>query len=173
MKRERRVNITSAILLSLFVVSLLAGFTGTAIGASDVIKWRCPMLFPLADDQSKKVIGFAESIKNKTNDRLIITVYPAGSLMPTQQIFDGVKSGMIEMGATSPAYMMSQVPLSNVAFGLPMNLKHHWEGLYFYKELGFEEMMRKAFAKHGIFYASGTLLPMSLFLRNLLKSWKT
>lgn len=165
MKKEKKVSFASAFVMSVLVVSLLVCFKGTAIGSDSVIKWRCPMLFPTGTTESLKVVAFAESIKAKTNGRLIITIYGAGSLMPTQQILDGVKSGMIEMGVTSPAYMMSKVPLANVAFGLPMNVKSHSEGLYFYKILGFEEMMRKAFAKHGVFYASGTLLTNEFTLK--------
>jgi TRAP-type C4-dicarboxylate transport system substrate-binding protein len=172
MKREKKFGLV-AILLSVF---LIVGFsvvnTELANAADKVFKWKCPSLYSAGSSEFKNMVAFSNMIKKKTNGRLIITLYGAGSLMPTKEIFNAVKVGMIEMGATSCAYMRSQVPLAIYGYGMPMNFKEYWESLYFRKVIGLEDMLRKDFAKHGIYYAGAVVLPGEFALTKPIRNLK-
>jgi TRAP-type mannitol/chloroaromatic compound transport system substrate-binding protein len=104
-------------------------------------------------------------LKKRTNGRLIIEPYAAGALVPSKEIFNAVKRGMIEIAMTSSAYPRDQVPLMNVASGLPMNFARVWEAIYFYRQLGFEEMLRDECAKHGLYYFTDKVYPTELSLK--------
>ena len=100
-------------------------------------------------------LAFAEDVKKRTNGRLVIEVFPAGALMPSKEVFPAVKRGTIPIGLASAAYTRSQIPLSNVCYGLPFTLNAPWEVTCFHFWLGFEQMMIDASAKHGVYFASG------------------
>ncbi|MBW2092707.1 MAG: twin-arginine translocation pathway signal protein, partial [Deltaproteobacteria bacterium] len=147
--------------ISVFMLALAiltSGLTltnNTAMAAGKVIKWKCQSHWPTASSYYKdSLLVIAEKIKTRTNGRMIIEPFSAGSLVPSKEIFNAVKRGMIEMGTASPAYMRDQVSIAGIAAGLPYAFKNVWECVYFHKFLGFEKMMRDATAKHGVYYST-------------------
>lgn len=134
--------------------------------AGKTITWKCPTHWPMASSSYKgSLLVVAERIKERTNGRLIIEPYAAGSLVPGKEIFNAVKRGMVPIGITSSAYPLSQVPLMNVASGLPLNFGEVWEAAYFYKWLGFEQMLKDECAKHGLVYFTDKVYPTELSLK--------
>ena len=114
----------------------------------------------------------ANEIKKRTNGRLIIELYTAGQLVPGKDIFSAVKRGMVQMGVSPPQYYSSMVPLGQIAAGLPFNFKEDWEGAYFYKWMGFEDMMREALAKHGIWYATDRVYATQIVTKKPVRSFE-
>jgi len=154
-------------------VGVLACFLGSSIAvkgvchaADEVIKWRCQVHWPAASVSYKdSLLVVVDRLKKRTNGRFIIEPYAAGSLVPPKEIFNAVKRGMIPIGITSSAYPRAQVPLMNVASGLPLNFGEVWEAVYFYRWLGFEQMLRDECAKHGLYYATDKVYPTELSLK--------
>ncbi len=137
-----------------------------AQAAGKAITWKCPTHWPMASSSYKdSLVAVAERIKKRTNGRLIIEPYAAGALVPGKEIFNAVKRGMVPIGITSSAYPLAQVPLMNVASGLPLNFGDVWEAVYFYKWLGFEQMLQDECAKHGLVYFSDKVYPTELSLK--------
>lgn len=145
----------------MFVAVVLAVSFALMVGkdisyaADQPIKWRCQTHWPLASASFKpSAVWMANEIKKRTNGRLIIELYNEGQLVPSKDIFTAVKRGMIEIGVSPPQYYSSFAPLAQVASGLPFNFREDWEAAYFYKWMGFEDMMQNEMAKHGIYYAT-------------------
>ncbi len=162
----------------MFSVVVLVVFFACTIVVTDVsfaedkpIKWRCQTHWPPSSSAYKPgAVWMANEIKKRTNGRLIIELYTEGQLVPSKDIFSAVKRGMIEVGVTPPQYYAGKVPLAKVASGLPFNFMSTWECAYFYKWMGFEDMMREALAKHGLFYATEKVYAGQLVTKNPIRS---
>lgn len=141
--------------------------------ADKPITWKCPTHWPMASSSYKdSLLAVAERIKKRTNGRLIIEPYAAGALVPGKEIFNAVKRGMVPIGITSSAYPLAQVPLMNVASGLPLNFGEVWEAVYFHKWLGFEQMMKDECAKHGLVYFTDKVYPTELSLKKPVRKFE-
>ena len=157
----------------IFLVAFLAlvvGFgsvvTSSSYAADEVVTWKCVAHWPMASSSYKgSLVVIADKIKERTNGRLIIEPHPAGALVPAKEEFNAVKRGMVPIAVTSAAYPLAQVPLMNVASGLPLNFGEVWEAAYFYQWLGFEKMLKDEVAKHGLLYFTDKVYPTELSLK--------
>lgn len=140
---------------------------------NEIVRWKMQTHWPPASSSyadSAQVL--AQKLKMRTNGRLEIELFPAGALVPAKELFNAAKRGMIQIVATAPAYSRDQVPLMNVASGLPMNFQDLWECIYFNKWSGFEEMVKAAFAQHGLYYCMDKLFSSELSLKRPVRSFE-
>ncbi|MCF8033647.1 MAG: TRAP transporter substrate-binding protein DctP [Desulfarculaceae bacterium] len=152
---------------------MIPAMAGPATAADKVITWKCQVHWPSSSSSYKgSLLVVIERLKKRTNGRLIIEPYAAGSLVPPKEIFNAVKRGMIPIGVTSASYPRAQVPIMSVACGLPANFGAVWEAVYYYKWMGFEEMVRAEVAKHGMYYASDKVYPTELSLKNPVRKFE-
>ncbi len=160
------------ILFSLALCLLFsAAATNSADAAGDVIKWRVQSHWPAASSSYKASLQvLADRIKERTDGRLILEPYPAGALVPAKEVFNAVKRGMIQMGTISPAYVRDQIQVAGIAAGLPFAFKNVWECAYFHKWVGFEDMIQKEAAAHGVFYSTDKVYPTELVLKKSVAS---
>ena len=152
----RITRIFSFVVVFSFALCLVLGPASTnAVFAADVIKWRVQSHWPAASSSYKASLQvLSDRIKERTEGRLILEPYPAGSLVPPKEIFNAVRRGMIQMGTISPAYVRDQLPAAGIAAGLPFAFKNVWECAYFHKWYGFEEILKKEAAEYGVFYST-------------------
>jgi len=152
-------------LAACLVMGLMIIAHGDAIAKDKVFKWKCQAYVSVASTSyEKSLITVTNKIKERTDGRLLIEPYAAGSLVPTKEIFNAVKRGMIEMGLSAAGYYLDQVPVGAVA-QLPYCFKEPWEAAYFLKFKGFEEIARAEYAKHGIFWSSDRIHPCEIVLK--------
>ena len=161
-------------LYSLALYLVLGPLSNDEVNAADeVIIWKCVAHWPMASSSYKdSLLVIAERVKKRTNGRLIIEPYPAGALVPAKEEFNAVKRGMVPIGVTSAAYPLAQVPLMNVASGLPLNFGDVWEAAYFYQWLGFEQMLKDECAKHGLLYFTDKVYPTELSLKKPVRKFE-
>ncbi|TFG93631.1 MAG: twin-arginine translocation pathway signal protein [Syntrophobacterales bacterium] len=160
----------SVVALVVFFAFSMVG-TDVSFAADKPIKWRCQTHWPPSSASFKpSAVWMANEIEKRTNGRLIIELYNEGQLVPSKEIFTAVKRGMIDMGVSPPQYYSSQVPLGQIAAGLPFNFRSEWEGAYFYKWMGFEDMMRESLAKHGIYYATDRVYATQIVTKRPLRT---
>jgi len=161
------------IALAGMIILTMSGVGGSAFAAEKVITWKCPTHWPMASSSYKdSLVAVAARIKERTNGRLIIEPYPAGALVPGKENFNAVKRGMVPIAITSSAYDMAQVPLLNVASGLPLNFGEVWEAAYFHQWLGFEKMLKDEFAKHGLLFFTDKVYPTELSLKKPVRKFE-
>ncbi len=166
MKSCRAVWIVS-VLLSVCLVPALAS---QAMAADPVVKWRCQAGIALSSPTfTESVVRVANQIKAETNGRLVIETFPAGALIPNEEIFPAVKRGMLEMGFAVPAYWKSDIPVATVC-ALPYAFKDYWEVMYFYKKLGFEKMLSDEVAKHNVLYWTDHALPVEIVTKTPIRT---
>lgn len=163
MKKSAKIfGLVSLCMSVVFLTGICLVSSQTAMAAGKVIKWRCQVHWPAASVSYKdSLLVVIDRLKERTNGQLIIEPYAAGALVPAKEIFSAVKRGMIEIAITSSAYPRDQVPLMHVA-----------EAVYFYKWLGFEQMLRDECAKHGLYYCTDKVYPTELSLKKPIKKFE-
>jgi TRAP-type mannitol/chloroaromatic compound transport system substrate-binding protein len=173
MKTNKIFGLVSVVISVVLLMCIGLVSNQPAIAAEKVIKWKCQVHWPAASVSYKdSLLVVIDRLKERTNGQLIIEPYAAGALVPAKEIFNAVKRGMIEIAITSSAYPRDQVPLMNVASGLPLNFGNVWEAVYFHKWLGFEQMMRDECAKHGLYYSTDKVYPTELSLKKPVRKFE-
>ncbi|MBT3376579.1 MAG: TRAP transporter substrate-binding protein [Lentisphaerae bacterium] len=69
------------------------------------------VFFPPSHIQCKTAVEWAEEIKTRTDGRVEITVFPAGTLTKAPQCYDGVINGISDIGMSCFAYTRGRFPL--------------------------------------------------------------
>ena len=152
-----------ALLSFILVLILFLLSPPSSRAAEKVFKWRCQSHWPTASSSYKdSLIRLSNNLKERTNGRLVVEPYAAESLVPSKEIFNAVKRGMIEIATSSPGYFRDQIPLAGVASGLPYAFREVWECAYFHKGLGFEKMMQVECAKHGVYFSTDKVYPTEM-----------
>ncbi len=170
MRRRKMFIMVLVPLLALFV-GLGWIMTDNARAADEVIKWRVQSHWPASSSSfTDSLQVLADRLKERTNGRLILEPFAAGSLVPAKEIFNAVKRGMIQMGTISPGYVRDQIEVAGIAAGLPFAFKSVWECAYFHKWLGFEKMIQEEAAKYGVFYSTDKVYPTELVLKKPVRS---
>ncbi|MBN1382791.1 MAG: TRAP transporter substrate-binding protein DctP [Deltaproteobacteria bacterium] len=170
---KKTVFAGSVIVLSGLVLLAILMIGGTSFAAEKVYTWKCPAHWPMASSSYQdSLVVVAERIKERTKGRLIIEPYPAGALIPGKENFSAVKRGMVPMAVTSAAYDLAQVPILNVNSGLPLNFSEVWEAVYFYQWMGFEQMVKDEFDKHGLMYFTDKLYPTELSVKKPVRKFE-
>lgn len=169
----RPKNLFVMLLVPLLGLFVGVGLTVTdhAYAADNVIKWRVQSHWPASSSSfTDSLQVLADRLKERTNGRLILEPYAAGSLVPAKEIFNAVKRGMIQMGTISPAYVRDQIEVAGIAAGLPFAFKTVWECAYYHKWLGFEKMIQDEAAKYGVYYSTDKVYPTELVLKKPVRS---
>jgi len=145
---------TIALLLSVMVVFLIPGFSTTEADAKDkVYKWD--MTYPLYRGtwDWKVLEKWCADLKKASGGRLVITPMAGGEIMPVMETFDAVSTGTLKIDFSYGPYWIGKLPMAIYASGLPpftLPTLENYKVLY--NELGLKDVIRKAYAKHNIFY---------------------
>lgn len=120
MKGKRRFNGKKilALLLSLLLLTL-AGCAQTQPGESQAIELRLAHFFPSSHPAETQLIQpWAKAIAEATNGRVKITSYPNQTLMQADAIYNGVVTGVADIGLSCFSYTRGRFPVLEV-FELP------------------------------------------------------
>lgn len=168
---------TKRIMKSALLFTLTAGFMmvssfATNVFAADVIKWKAHAHYPSSSPSYQdSVIVVADKIKERTGGRLVIETYTANSLVPSKEIFNAVKRGMVQMGVTAASYFRAQIPAVGIAAGLPYTFKTPAQAAYFFKRKGYEKMIQDiALEKHGLLFFIDRAYPTELVVKKPISS---
>ncbi|KAF0158091.1 MAG: extracellular solute-binding protein family 7 bacteria [Syntrophaceae bacterium] len=154
-------------LFYIVLVSSLMIFAAGAVFAQPadqkVYKWNFQSHWPAGSASFKPLKDFFDqNVSKMTNGRLLITLHPAGSMVPSKDIFAVCRKGTIEGATAAPIYWMSIIPIAAVAANCPMTFRTAKEGLYFHFNLGFEQMLKDAHAKHNLLYYTEKIYPTAM-----------
>lgn len=78
---------------------------------ADVIDLSYSVFFPPTHAQCKEAEAWAKEIEERSNGRVKITIYAGGSLTPAPQVYEGVVSGISDLGMSCLAYTRGRFPL--------------------------------------------------------------
>ncbi len=100
------------ILLScLMFVFMISGCGKDEAGGESVINLSYSIFFPPTHVQCQTAQLWADEIGSQTGGRVKITLYPAGSLTKAPQCYNGVVTGISDIGMSCFAYTRGQFPL--------------------------------------------------------------
>jgi TRAP-type C4-dicarboxylate transport system substrate-binding protein len=160
-----RAAFLSAALIS---VSMLPGH---AMAQDETVTWRVQSHWPQASSSYSDSLEYLRDVLDeRTDGRFQLELHPAGSLFGHDEIFNSVRRGVIEMGTISPAYILGEATTAGIAFGLPNAFQETWEAAYFFKHLGFEDMIREEVAEQGVFYSTDKVYPTEMVLTRPIES---
>lgn len=78
---------------------------------SDVIELKYSVFFPPSHVQCQAAESWAQEIAKRTEGKVKVTVYPAGTLSKAEQCYDSVVSGGSDIGMSCFAYTRGRFPL--------------------------------------------------------------
>lgn len=116
--------------------------------------------FPHGDLSMDLLKDFAAAAEKNSNGQLTVKVFADPEIVPMEQLFGATKRGVVQMLQGAGVIWQGIMPASNIEFGLPMAYKI--KGVtdfdeqariireFFYKD-GFAELLRKEYAKHGLY----------------------
>jgi TRAP-type C4-dicarboxylate transport system substrate-binding protein len=99
------------IIASLACAVMASWIFGTAPVNAKTFNLRYSIFFPPTHDQCKAGIAWAEEVEKRTEGRVRITVFPAGTLTAANQCYDGVVNGISDIGMSCFAYTRGRFPV--------------------------------------------------------------
>jgi len=112
--------------LLLAVVILVFAIHSLVFGA-DVIKLKAANYLPVTHPMSTLGGWFCDEIKKRTNGQVEITYYPGGTLLTAPKMYDGVVTGISDLGLSHIQYTRGRFPVMEV-FDLPLGFPSGWVG---------------------------------------------
>lgn len=113
-------------MLVIIVLVVLSVFTACAETApTQVIELKYSNFFPATHLNSILAQKWCDEIKAQTKGAVNITYYPGGTLTPAPKIYDGVVTGISDIGMSALAYTVGRFPASE-AIDLPQGYPSGW-----------------------------------------------
>src|SRR4030042_5870765 len=106
-------------------VSLLLGACAPATAPGQVIKLTYSNFFPPTHLNSILAQQWCDEIKAQTKGVVEITYYPGGTLTPAAKIYDGVVTGISDIGMSALSYTVGRFPACE-AVDLPHGYPNGW-----------------------------------------------
>ena len=111
-------KLLSTVSVLLLTVTLLS-VTPAVQAAESPIKLTYSIFFPPSHGQCQAAVAWSEEIGKRTNGRVQIQVFPAGTLTKAKQCYDGVVNGISDIGMSVFAYTRGRFPVME-ALDLPL-----------------------------------------------------
>lgn len=109
--------------VALFVMSLCSYlFTTSSSAADPVIKLKYATFFPPTHPHSLLHAEWCKEVEKRTDGRVTVAFFPAGTLVSANQTYDGVVKGTVDIGLSIMSYTPGRMPLSEVIV-LPLGYK--------------------------------------------------
>ncbi len=121
--------------------------------APKAIKWRMQSYY-VSTIEGFKITGeqLCDLIRTMSQGRLDITPYSTGEIVGAKEIMDAVGKGVVECGVGVGPYWSGKIPIANMEYGLPQAFKNKVEMDTFMYKKGLIDLVREAYAEHGVYY---------------------
>jgi TRAP-type C4-dicarboxylate transport system substrate-binding protein len=123
--RQKKLLIVAGILCLALMVTVLPFETAHAKGK--VIKLKCANYFPPPAGQSKILEEFCADVEKRTNGRVKIQYFAGGSLLKAPAIYNGIVTGIADMGYSHVEYTPGRMPVTEVC-DMPLGYPSAWVG---------------------------------------------
>ncbi len=110
--------------LFLAMVIFVSAIHSLVLGA-DVIKLKAANYLPVTHPMSQLSGWFCDEIKKRTNGQVEISYYPGGTLLNPIKMYDGIVTGIADMGLSHIQYTRGRFPVTEV-FDLPLGFPSGW-----------------------------------------------
>lgn len=154
-----KVKVAFAALGLAVTILVIATAPVSVFAAEKNFKWRMAVLYARGVSFGTTFQTYVDDIKQMSNGRLVIDVVYDGEGISALEVFSAVKSGLVEMGCPNQSLHAGEFPAGIVELGLPGGPKSIPELRAMFREGGWVEEMRKAYAVHNIYYAGEAYQP--------------
>ncbi len=110
MRRKLSVPMVLFFVLSCF----MSAFFSISKAEAATYNLTYSIFFPATHGQAKAGEAWAREVEKRTQGRVKITVFSAGTLTPADQCYDGVVKGISDIGMSCFAYTRGRFPLTEV-----------------------------------------------------------
>jgi TRAP-type mannitol/chloroaromatic compound transport system substrate-binding protein len=132
------------------IAGVLAAGAAPAVHAQAAIRWRLASSFPKALDTIYGAAEvFAEKVSAMSGGKFVISVHPAGELMPAFGIVDGVQQGTVEAGHTAPYYYFGKDDTFAMGTAIPFGLNSRQLTAWYFDGNGMK-LFREFYDKYNI-----------------------
>lgn len=153
-------------------LGLTAALASAPAAAEKTYTWKVQSHWPgSSSSYEDSLVRLQKILEERTDGRLELKLYEAGSLFKAKEIFNAVSRGILEMGTISPSYAQDKITLAGIASGLPFAFRNVWEAAYFHQGLGFEQMLRDEAAGYGVYWATDKVYPTEMVVKQPVNSW--
>ena len=139
-KKMLRISLPIALIISLAFI--LPGLNAPAFSAK-VIRLKVAQYFPPPSFQSKVLEEFCRELEKRTDGRVKVDYYTGGSLLKAPAMFDGVLSGIADIGYSHVYYTPGRMMVTE-AGGLPLGYASGWVASQVYNDF-YNEFRPKEF----------------------------
>lgn len=132
------------------IAGVLAAGAAPAVHAQAAIRWRLASSFPKALDTIYGAAEvFAEKVNAMSGGKFVVSVHPAGELMPAFGIVDGVQQGTVEAGHTAPYYYFGKDDTFAMGTAIPFGLNSRQLTAWYFDGNGMK-LFREFYDKYNI-----------------------
>jgi TRAP-type transport system periplasmic protein len=97
-------------------------FATSSHAADPIIKLKFATFFPPTHPHSLLYAEWCKEVEKRTDGRVTVAFFPAGTLVSANQTYDGVVKGIVDIGLSIMSYTPGRMPLSEVIV-LPLGYK--------------------------------------------------
>jgi TRAP-type transport system periplasmic protein len=112
-------------IMLLLVVVLLVFGTHSFVSGAEVIKLKGANYLPVTHPMSHLSAWFCDEVKKRTNGQVEITYHPGGTLLNPVKMYDGVLTGITDLGLSHIQYTRGRFAVMEV-FDLPLGFPSGW-----------------------------------------------
>jgi TRAP-type C4-dicarboxylate transport system substrate-binding protein len=107
------------------VVFVFVLATHSLVRGAEVIKLKAANYLPVTHPMSLLSGWFCDEVKKRTNGQVEIAYYPGGTLLTAVKMYDGIVTGISDMGLSHIQYTRGRFPVMEV-FDLPLGFPSGW-----------------------------------------------
>ena len=112
-------------IMLLLVVVVFVFATHSFVRGADVIKLKAANYLPVTHPMSQLSGWFCDEVKKRTNGQVEISYYPGGTLLNPVKMYDGIVTGIADLGLSHIQYTRGRFPVMEV-FDLPLGFPSGW-----------------------------------------------
>ena len=117
------------------------------------VLWRVQSHWPPASASfTDSLIIISNLLTERTGGRFKLQLYGSGEIFKGAEIYNAVRSGVVEMGTVLATYLENDVRSAGIAGGLPDTFQRVWEAAHFLKNLGREKIFADELLKQGVMF---------------------
>lgn len=109
--------------------------------APEKFEWSMQAFVSPVDAGYQKLVEYWAMVKEETDGRLDVTMFPGGAIVPTSELPDALMKGVVELGYTCLHYYMDRFPASAFAYSQPSFKLNLYSAFYLHYGYGLGKLL--------------------------------
>ena len=109
--------------IALCILFSFATSVPCAFAQGKTVKLTYSHFWPVGHPVSNLIAEWGKEVEKRTNGRVAVLIFPAGTLTPADKCYDGVVKGISSLGSSALSYTRGRFPLMEV-LDLPLGYKN-------------------------------------------------